>query len=310
MIQTNENRTRWRARGFDRPSKGRECRGPSKLVVVLLSVFFTLTATWFAHHAQARLSEGATQFNDVLIDASPLLQRMVLERAHEHTTLLLNGASLRLQVSSLTGDPVETTKRLVKRFMRDCGEPLESAEGQTALFDLPPLVQESEGEGVAHCLKPRRAFSFERLQTLLSRVSANTDLTEWGVFQTLLIRPGEAGSTALTIEVMAGLIPSKMFPTQVDAPGADHPELPRPDGRRILSAAETSTPLVNAYEMSQSPQDTIATYANILQQGSHRHVKHQSGSHALIVESEGHTWVAAASATEIGSTLTIARLPD
>lgn len=288
-------------------------RRTPKLIVILLSVFCTLvTSTWIATSARAHLSEGATRFNETLLELSPLLERLSSERAHEQAMLSLNGATIRVQVSSFSGDPEQTTKRLVEDFVVDCETPMEKASGESALFHLPPLVQEVGGEGAAHCLKARRVLSIARLKDLLSRMSADTDLTRWGVFQTLLVRPGDRASTALSIEVTKGLVPSRMFPSEGDAPGSDHPELPRPEGRRILSAGTQLGPIACAYETAKSPASAISDYAILLQrnQKAHQIGQHQDGPRALLVKHQGQTWIAAASAHDGGATLSIARLPQ
>jgi hypothetical protein len=284
---------------------------PSKRAFILVSVLFALVSTtWITTSAHARLSEGTTRFNRTLLELSPLLERLSYQRAHEQTVLSLNGATIRLQVSSFSGDPEQATKKLVGDFVKDCETPIQDQSGQDALFHLPPLVQEMKGEAAAHCLKARRVFSLQRLQHLLSRLSSDTDLTEWGVFQTLLVRPGDEGSTALSIEVVGGLTPAKMFPQEGDAPGTDHPEIPRPQGRRILSAGTRSAPIVNAYESPRAPSAAISAYRARLQQDGRAHqlVKHQDGSHALLVKHKGQAWVVAAGAHEGGSMLSVARL--
>lgn len=211
--------------------------------------------------------------------------------------LVLNGAHVRLQSAHIARSAPEVLAELEQ-----------SCPGARATdsWSAPTLRWEQDGEGAVLCIKPRLPLSAESLPTLIEDLARTGDTSSVGQLRGAFVRPTAHGAALLTLETVGPLIPEQMFPTKGDAPGSDHPELPRPaNARRTLSVALGAQLLLTAYQGRTAPD--LDAYERTLRD-RHLTIRRDSQKNALAVRSATDAWVVTAS--EEDKLLVIARLPD
>lgn len=198
-----------------------------------LSLVLTLWRPGHASVEEAR--EGLVELHRFLDAAHATL------RPQGPSVLSLNGATLELRVAHTA----EAPKDVERRLLDGCSASSRKDSAWRPLSMTEPRGTETLVLGV--CPRPL-AEIFSGTEGIPVDPQGGFDLTRFGAFFGAYLKPSPEGTSLLTWAPLGPLDPMRMFPAQGDAPGADHPDVPRPPGRRLLAAALERHVLATAYE--------------------------------------------------------------
>lgn len=279
----------------------------------LLASFVVIATAYSLVHAidfaRAEVSERSVRLGEALFGVVPLLDRMDERAGGESRELRVNGATLRMQVRSFEKHPRERSRELLTSFEADCRSPFTETK-QEGLFEPPVFMQQMEGEGVAFCMKPREALSLDLFASFARASDTPFDLTRLGVYQSLFVRSGKDTITALSVEILDGFVPERMFPVDGDVPGRDFADLPRPPGKRVLSISLHDAPVLNTYQTRSTLSETLADLRARLGASSVAlRIIEKDDANALFVRTTASDFIIAGREVDADAIVSLARLP-
>ena len=176
--------------------------------------------------------------------AQPMPQLEAAPTAHDlgpdpsETVIELNGAPFAL-ARRTDATPFST---LVDNAEAAC-----DGGGQWEFLKSPVVKVASPTQAVIGCWVKNAGTPREPLAWLLR---GEPSLAAVGEFRVLFATRTTEGSSAVLFRTLSDVSFASLFPAQGDAPGSDFSELPRPDGRRVVSASHRSATLLNVYQNS------------------------------------------------------------
>ncbi len=210
--------------------------------------------------ARARTDAALSRFGQLVMDYA--------EATHQQAprTVVINGAHLQLSV----GASKRSVSEVLDHFQRRCasrsggfGEQLQDAliaasqaqsVSHAAVLDGSYRIAD-ETHGVVACLDTGRSvMSMEELARRAQRVTESGDLSQLGHLRFVSAERGDQRTVFVAMWTEGAINLRHMFPGDGDAPGVDHPGVPRPAGaRRVLSAWEHGQDkAVNAYRVGNT----------------------------------------------------------
>ncbi len=240
--------------------------------------------------------------------------------------ITINGVALLVQSRSLRATDDELDQVLV-RFAQRCQTPLEELSGHPGkepLFASPSLQKRGEKESYFYCLRPRRPLTPEGIESSVAAFGATRNLYDLGQIEGIYLRTSGDRHRMLLIQSQQHAQLDRAFPRKGDAPGSDHPELPRPKGRRSLSCTLGQHPVLNIYEVARD-EDQKGPPSNVLEttralvsykeqlvaQGLHVITPTRQGhasDRTLIARTASNTYLVVAHPSQRGAILSITRL--
>lgn len=285
-------------------------------VTALLAATLVLCSTLTAYRARARGDE-------LLQDAGTA---MFFYARAQHIdaprTLILNGVPLRL----LSGSTKDSPAALLGSFRARCKRVAARVDSdqriqktQRAQLSVLPafdgvLQRSTPRGGYLACLDAGGPLSLRAFADRVRNFAQNGDLAAIGNLRFVWART-ERGTTSYVALSTQGSVPLyAMFPSRGDAPGADHPSLPRPAGtRRTLSAwQENQAPMLATYAASVAPDVLLSRYRAQLEGAgfSVRELSSDREGHSALLFSRGADLAAAVLSHDRhgGARVTLSRL--
>jgi hypothetical protein len=277
---------------------------------------------WAEKQAKAFVEERVLKAGRSLFEAA-LLAQVTKDGIDSSHAMTLNGTRLRVQTAHLAVSSGASQRSFLAEALQNCQTPNQSEQHKPGQENPPParltapyLLREKGSEGVLFCLRPRHTLSSEEVAAMVRDFAQTGNLSVLGTFHAMYTRVRDDQLAVLSVEILEGFDPGRMFPTDGDAPGSDLTQLPRPEGRRILSATREGQPRVAGYLSPEPPKEAISSYARRARRSGARVSSGPPESSALLLRTENETFLVAAGLvhTEVGdearSVLTVVSFSD
>ena len=287
------------------------------LAIALVMVPFVFASGWAHARVSSEVESQGLVFGRSLLELA--LNNDAGGRLQGATTVLVNGTTFILQTGSVDAGEA-SLQSLLERVKKDCNrsqaqlsKTLELEVSETRELLSPPLLESlGKTEGYVYCLKPSSEFHLAGLSSMLSDFSKEGDLSAFGRWQGVYARVEERRIVLLSVAILGRLVVQDMFPESKDCPGSDMVELPRPPGRRILSASSDSQTLLTSYVSSNKSAPEFDAYLSRAEAtGANVHRMSNKEVQTALLRTLEHSFVVTQtrSNSSQGATLTVARLP-
>lgn len=281
---------------------------------LLLCAFSLLTTGLLMGYARAQAASSLERLGTHLqSDLLLLLRAQLPTQSHRgisaSTSLHLNGMRLLIQSASFNREQV-TTESVLEQLENHCQSP-QAAAGSLAL-PIPQLTERNDDRADFFCFKPSNDWTMNGLMAAVQDFSQSGDITQLGKPLAAHIVESDDAVSLLSIEIAGPFVPQKIFPLHHDAPGEDHPELPRPTGIRRLSVGQEEGPLLTAYADPDPAAERLTRYTRQLRATGAKVVTPPSevgDSLTRLVQKDTERFIVSALDHEGESSLIIARLP-